>query len=392
MPSADSHLPPSTDLGANRTASRLAISRAYARIAFALSILVLGALVTTAHAQQRGPSRGSPVARSGVSLHEWGVWRLDPEGTRVTHLQDLARESPRFVYRVDGTSSVPLDHGAQPQPMPVPVPRPQPQPRPTPPRPAPDPAPWGHVRPGPGGTVARKPVIFLRAANDAPLSLEVRFTGGDPWLHYPAAQILRDGGDPGLRFVGRVTARGNTRLAPAPAGHFWEGLRRAGRSLFLAPDGTAERFLFYDGPVAFRAAFRAHAADTAPERLPDATESTVYRVVGNRFIRWSLAPQAAIPGAPLARTAEGDLRALRRLLERDARAQGLDAKETRALLDTWRDELFGRPGAAPPPPRLIYFITRARYDAMLPLRVSPTPDEVVRVGLVIVPDVGPPRQ
>jgi hypothetical protein len=364
--------------------------------------LAIAALLATTHTYaQRGPSRREPArranARSGLTLHEWGVWRLDPEGTRVTHLQDLARESPRFVYRVDGTSSVPLEHGAQPQSLPAPLPRPQPQPRPTPPRPTPprpDPQldPWGQVQPAPGGAVARKPVIFLRAANDVPLSLEVRFTGGDPWLHYPAAQVLRDGGEPGLRFVGRVAARGDTRLAPVPAGHFWEGLRRAGRSLFLTPDGSAERFLFYDGPVAFRAAFRARRGDTAPERSPDATESTVYRVIGNRFIRWSLPPQGTNPGAPLVRTAEGDLRALRRLLERDARAQGLDAAETRALLDTWRDELFGRPGAAPPPPRLIYFLTRARYDAMLPLRVSPTPDDIVRVGLVIVPDVGEPRE
>jgi hypothetical protein len=395
MPSSTARTHPPTDVRTRRTASRLAVSRGLLRatpLAFAIA-----ALFATTHAYaQRGPSQGESArraaARSGLTLHEWGVWRLDPTGARVTHLQDLARESPRFVYRVDGTSSVPLEHGAQPQPMP-PQPRPQPpQPRPTAPRPDPQINPWGQVQPAPGRTVARKPVIFLRATNDVPLSLEVRFAGGDPWLHYPAAQVLRDGGEPGLRFVGRVAARGNTRLAPVPAGHFWEGLRRAGRSLFLAPDGSAERFLFYDGPVAFRPAFRARPGDTAPERLPDATETTVYRVIGNRFIRWSLPPQGTNPGAPLARSGEGDLRALRRLLERDARAQGLDAAETRALLDTWRDELFGRPGAAPPPPRLLYFIPRARYDAMLPLRVSPTPDEIVRVGLVIVPDVGPPRE
>ena len=372
------------------TASRLAVTRGYIFQACArwgaplVALTLLVALrAAPAQAQRRATPRGS-VARSGLTLHEWGVWRLDPEGARVTHLQDLARESPRFVYRVDGSLSVPLQHGAQPQPQPTP-PRPTPQ-RPTPQRPDPQIDPWGGLQPAPGNTVARKPVIFLRAAHDVPLSLEVRFAGGDPWLHYPAAQILRDGGDPGLRFVGRVAARGGTRLAPAPAGHFWEGLRRAGRSLFLAPDGTAERFLFYDGPVAFRPAFRARPGDAPPERLPDALEATVYRVVGPRFTRWSLSPQAATLGAPLARTAEGDLPALRRLLEREARTQGLDAKETRALLDTWRDELFGRPGAAPPPPRLIYFVTRARYDAMLPLRVSPTPDAVVRVGLVIVPD------
>jgi len=385
------------------TASRLAVTdtpifQRFTRcgpIIIALTLLLT--MAVPAQAQRRPTSRG-PLARSGLTLHEWGVWRLDPEGTRVTHLQDLARESPRFVYRVDGSTSVPLQHGAQPQPMPQPLLRPTPprptpprptQPRPTPPRPDPTVNPWGSAQPGPGGAVARKPVIFLRAAHDVPLSLEVRFAGGDPWLHYPAALILRDGGDPGLRFVGRVAARGDTRLAPAPAGHFWEGLRRAGHSLFLAPDGTAERFLFYDGPVAFRPAFRARPGDAPPERHPDAPEATVYRVVGTRFTRWSLSPQSARLGAPLARSGEGDLPALRRLLEREARTQGLDAGETRALLDTWRDELFGRPGAAPPAPRLIYFVTRARYDAMLPLRVSPTPDAVVRVGLVIVPDAVP---
>lgn len=366
--------------------------RAAPMAALLLALLCMG--LGMAEAQRR------PNVASGLTVHEWGVWRLDPAGTRVAHLQDLARESPGFMFRVDGTTSVPLVHGAQPQPMPQPAPpNPRPQPvRPQPARPQPHPVRpqphpvrpphWGGAHPGPGGAVARKPVIFLNAQRETDVSLEVRFVGGDPWLHYPAAQILHDGGDPGLRFVGRVAPRAATRLAAAPAGHFWDELRGVGASLFLAPDGTAEQFLFYDGPVAFSASFSTVSAQAPLLRSAGAAETTAFRVTGNTYERWTVpAPRPAV-GAGLnqamQRSGGGDLAAFRRELEASARAQGLSAAETRSLLETWRDELFGSP-TAPAPSRLVYFITRARYDAMLPLRVSPTPDAVVRVGLVIVP-------
>ena len=359
--------------------------RAASMAALLLALLCLG--LGMAEAQRR------PSVASGLTVHEWGVWRVDPAGTRVAHLQDLARESPGFMFRVDGTTSVPLVHGAQPQPMPQSV-RPQPvrpqRPQPVrPPQPHPvRPPHWGGPHPGPGGAVARKPVIFLNARRETDVSLEVRFVGGDPWLHYPAAQILHDGGDPGLRFVGRVAPRAGTRLAAAPAGHFWEELRSVGASLFLAPDGTAEQFLFYDGPVAFSASFSAVSDQSPLLRSAGAGETTAFRVTDNTYERWTVLPPRSGAGAALTRAMQrsggGDLVAFRRELEAAARAQGLSTAETRSLLETWRDELFGSP-SAPAPSRLVYFITRARYDAMLPLRVSPTPDAVVRVGLVIVP-------
>lgn len=344
-----------------------------------LAILCLG--YDLAQAQRR------PQSASGLTVHEWGVWRLDPTAQRVTHLQDLARESPGFMFRVDGATSAPLVHGAQPQPMPQPVQPVRPMP---PPRPQPlQPPPWSGIHPVPGTAVARKPVIFLHARQETDVTLEVRFVGGDPWLHYPAAQILRDAGDPGLRFFGRVAPRAATRLAPAPVGHFWNELRDVGASLFLAPDGTAERFLFYDGPVAFSPSFTAQSDAEPLVRLQGAAETIAFRVVGASYERWTVMPALAGAGAsltqPMRRSGGGDLAALRRELERTARAQGLSAAEVRALLETWRDDLFGAPGAPAPPSRLIYFTTRARYDAMLPLRVSPTPDAIIRVGLVIIP-------
>ena len=352
-------------------------STALAATLFALLCLGFG----LARAQRR------PAVAAHLTVHEWGVWRLDPAGQRVTHLQDLARESPGFMFRVDGATSAPLVHGAQPQPMPI-IPNPGHPVRPPHPRPQPQPQPvWINPQPGPGNVTARKPVIFLHADRPTDVRLEVRFVGGDPWLHYPAAQVLLDGGNPGLRFIGRAAPNGGTRLAPAPAGHFWQGLRDVGASLFLAPDGTAEQFLFYDGPVAFQASFAA-ASDAAPlVHQQGAAETIAFRVIGNTYERWTFTPPGNGAGMtqPMTRTGTGDLVAFRRELERTARAGGLSVAETRSLLETWRDELFAAPGTPQAGSRLVYFITRARYDAMLPLVVSPTPDAVVRVGLVIVP-------
>ena len=66
------------------------------------------------------------------------------------------------------------------------------------------------------------------------------------------------------------------------------------------------------------------------------------------------------------------------------RGMGFRETETRALLDVWRDELLS------PRPHAIYFVPRAAYDRMLPMRLDArTPSgvaaevDLVRVGLVI---------
>ena len=76
--------------------------------------------------------------------------------------------------------------------------------------------------------------------------------------------------------------------------------------------------------------------------------------------------------------ARGDMVALRARLDGELRARGLSEAEARSLLETWRDELFSSPV-----PRAISFVPRQLYDFMLPIRVTPEPQELVRVGLVI---------
>ena len=57
-------------------------------------------------------------------------------------------------------------------------------------------------------------------------------------------------------------------------------------------------------------------------------------------------------------------------------AEGLYEKEARAMVKTWETSWFGTEGTGT---RLLYTVPRRVTDKLLPLRISPTPDETVRV-------------
>ena len=56
---------------------------------------------------------------------------------------------------------------------------------------------------------------------------------------------------------------------------------------------------------------------------------------------------------------------------------GLSKAEAEALLTIWIPELL-KPGL-----RLVYVLPRAEYDRLLPIRFTPQPEELQRVGLVV---------
>ena len=68
--------------------------------------------------------------------------------------------------------------------------------------------------------------------------------------------------------------------------------------------------------------------------------------------------------------------------------QGLYEKEARAMVKTWESSWFAEKGTGT---RLLYTVPRRVTDAILPLKVTPTPDETVRV-LVGRIDVLTPEQ
>lgn len=55
-------------------------------------------------------------------------------------------------------------------------------------------------------------------------------------------------------------------------------------------------------------------------------------------------------------------------------AEGLYEKEARAMVKTWDSAWFGEEGT-----RLLYFVPRAKTDALLPITIDPKPAELVRV-------------
>ena len=317
----------------------------------------------SAYRPHRPPPPPPPPPPPGgftFEAHEWGVWLL--RQGRVAHLGELAAESPPFVLRAPGAR--------------LPPPRPPPVVRPiVPPVVHPHPHP---IAPPPGWDrpVARKPVIFLRASQPLAVTVEVGFLGGEPWLYYPQARILDHGPNPGSRsilFNGRVEPLSRTLLAAPPAGHWWNDLRAGGGQVFVSDAGSAERFLFYDGPVAFERAFLLSWQGRGAQVTPTGTERTLFLLDSGRYVEHDV---EAGRGARF--MSEGDMGALRRRLDTMLQGRGLSAAESRSLLETWRDELFRTPSA-----RAIYFVPRDAYDRMLPIRITPAPTELVRVGLVI---------
>ncbi len=275
-------------------------------------------------AQQR-ETRAAP-APARVVAHEWGVWLL--ENGHVAHLDELARELPDFARPA---SPPPGPHAPfRPHPHP-PAPHPLP-PAPHPLPPAPPPAP---IYPPP---VARKPVLFLSTDRPVNIRIEVGFQGGTPWLGYPDAVSTAHGisGAPSFVFEGQLEPWLGRALPPAPAGHFWNDIRAAGQGTFVSQSGTPERFLFYDGPVAFERSFAITWRGNGAAVVPSSTEKTIFLVDSGQYTESEL--DAGRHSAHV--VAQGGMGELRDRLNAELQARGLTAPESYALLETWRDNLF----------------------------------------------------
>jgi hypothetical protein len=229
----------------------------------------------------------------------------------------------------------------------------------------------------PPGTVARKPVLFLYASQPTQVRVEVGFTGGEPWMVYPNAQRVPDlaaPGTPGLAWdltVAPATAPAFQSIHP---GHWWKDLRLVGASPVVTADGHSEAFLFYDGPVAFERSFVLSHEQGGAAVSPASSETMLFLANGQRYVESQVDPQTQSS----TQLAMGDMTQLRARLLAVLQQRGLSAPEARSLLETWRDDLFRDQR-----PRAIYFVPRDAYDRMLPLRMTPAPSELVRVGLVI---------
>lgn len=302
-------------------------------------VALLGTFALAADVDARARPRG------GLVVQEWGVWLVDRGAVTI---DDLARESPSFVHRTRG---VPPSATS---------------------RPGPGPRPPVIDRPPP---TARKPVLFFHPDVQMRVRVQVGFRNGGPWLYFPGGVEAPFAGHPDLVFQGTVAPNGRGPLQRVARGHFFEHLREASDSVFLADGGEAEAFVFYDGPSEIARPSVARVGDAVTVRSADGT--SVFVVASGRFVEIAGAPVATVRLPEVARTGT-ELRALEATIERQLSARGLRRPETTALLRTWRGELFESDA-----PRVISLPSRAAYDEALPIEITPRPSSLTRVGVVI---------
>ena len=238
------------------------------------------------------------------------------------------------------------------------------------------------------GTVRMEtPVLYFYSPQPTTVDVGVRFNQGLITEWYPLALVpprpgpLNLGAPDFYRTMTwknvKITPRGNEDFPTEPGkSHYY-----AARDTDAAPvqsGSQREKFLFYRGVGRFSLPLTATLESDGRVRVkPVDRRQPVGTVVlftsndgriGYRVTRdIGVERMIEMPGAG------ASLTDLRSNLEQLLIAEGLYAKEARAMVETWRDSWFEE-GT-----RLIYIVPRASVDAVLPLDITPQPTEVARV-------------
>lgn len=141
-----------------------------------------------------------------------------------------------------------------------------------------------------------------------------------------------------------------------------------------------ERFLFYRGLGNFKMPLTLSAHGAGAFQLAnsgeDAVSSLFLVTVRNGEIRFNLYDHigARVDLTLTESQTPSDINALANAVSAALVQEGLYQKEADAMVNSWRDSWFAEEGT-----RLLYMVPQRITDELLPLEVSPQPDEVVRV-------------
>lgn len=244
------------------------------------------------------------------------------------------------------------------------------------------------------------PVIYFHADQPVKVDVEVQFPKGLVTEWYPQARPLPRSGPAG-RTVSRdriawddVRVLPRDQEIPLPAdssgSHYYAARGAAANSLEVPVRGgrtESERFLFYRGVGNFEAPLRVHTDDEARTlslRNLGARPLDSLWVVQIRHGRGSFQRVDALrpeESRDIRVTSErhwsdlGDLsHRLRDAVRADLIAAGLAESEASAMVATWEESWFTESGL-----RVLYVLPKDWVDEILPLRLDPAPQEVVRV-------------
>jgi hypothetical protein len=230
------------------------------------------------------------------------------------------------------------------------------------------------------GTVRMEtPVLYFYAPAPITANVDVVFRQGviTEWYPHAAGADPRNGQDGWIRWPNvRVTPGAATEFPIEPgASHYY-----AARATDAAPVEVAsqkERFLFYRGVGWFAPPLSAtmNASGEATVWSPSNDPLGDIIVFDNHGGTIAYGVQHGAKGRlTMARPAvDDDVTGLQRELERILIANGLYAKEAEAMVATWTDSWFEE-GT-----RIFYVVPRATVDAILPLAITPAPQQIERV-------------
>jgi hypothetical protein len=253
------------------------------------------------------------------------------------------------------------------------------------------------------------PVIYFYTGHAQKVRVDVRFPRGLWTQWYPQAQVvgpqltqattppeLRDGR---IRWCAELipAAAGGARIAPAPPAAskdaLWNFARDVDAAFVRTSDRTkdpapfeTERFLFYRGLGRANLPVRLTASDggtlSSDSSEPHGVRDVfILRVEGGRgsYVylpalrpgdqRTGVIPSMgdSLPMAEFSRRIADQLAS--RLV-----ANGLYAKEARAMVNTWRASYFESEGV-----RALFVLPRQWTDASIPMTITPAPRDLVRV-------------
>ena len=253
------------------------------------------------------------------------------------------------------------------------------------------------------------PVLYVHAGDscDAKLDVSVEFHGG--WLtqFYPDAEAAGPGRDKieiNANTRGRLTwknlsIRHENPPGPRTDAHVWTTPRNVDANTLSTPKGEIEKYLFYrgvghvdaplrvirkgdDGRFVIFQDNRAAEALAKPLKLP-AVWFAEFREDGpvafRKFAGLVASSPMAKPRTYEVKFANADFSPdntakLRASMQEALIADGLYADEAEAMLETWKLSYFQSWGT-----RVFYLVPREWTNQVLPLTVSPSPTEIVRV-------------
>jgi hypothetical protein len=259
------------------------------------------------------------------------------------------------------------------------------------------------------GFLPKAPPSDLAAFDDGVRGTLADPREGYPWLH-PRHRKQISGGRFGRVEIQHIGLRWQSvivtptlppdaalpEVGDDPRFAWWSRLRDV-KSDYVTSRGETERFLYYDGPTLSQAPATVKLVDAALEVAPvvDPMEKAIIaRSTLNRASLYIQRDGAGIRGQrinlpirerhshPIAPdiTGETGVRAalLQMITEKDFSGRALTEDEGNGLIDAWTPHLFKTPGR-----RLLLRMAREEYDRLCPIRITPVPTTLTRLGLVL---------